>query len=242
LKSSAPGRQTLTTLAAALLLSAGGGSLSAQSKPTPRVSTRAARPTDPALQRELITRASRDQQQMCLQAQDMSDSSRVRTLRATLRANGAWLDTVIAEHRWPTVRMVGEKGVNAAWLIAQHADELPDMQQRALTAIREALSRGEARARDMAFLDDRIRKAQGRAQYYGTQVAYDSAGTAIVPAVEDAQHLDDRRRDVGLPPMREYLEQMRAMNAQLRAMPAPATTPTSAARSAIEKRTCAFGL
>jgi hypothetical protein len=237
LKSSAYDSVLRNTLAAALIV-CGGASLGAQSTPARRAATRAARPTDLPLQRELITRASRDQQQMCLQAQDMADSSRVRTLRATLRANGAWLDTVIAEKRWPTLRMVGQKGVDASWLIAQHADELPDMQQRALSAIREALARGEGRARDMAYLDDRIRKAQGRAQYYGTQVAYDSAGTAIIPAVEDAQHLDDRRRDVGLPPMREYLEQIRAINAQLRAMPAP----TTAARSATNKPTCAFGL
>jgi hypothetical protein len=179
---------------------------------------------DSLLRSSLLERAALDQQQMCLQAEDMKDSSRVMTLKATMQRNGRWLDSVVAVRRWPTQRIVGTDGVEAAWLIAQHADALPDVQRRALAAIRVAIASGEGRARDMAYLEDRVRKAEGKPQVYGTQIDY-STGSAATPLVEDPAHLDERRKSVGLPPMAEYLTQIRELNARLNSMPRTPVPP-----------------
>ena len=177
---------------------------------------------DSVLRHQLVERAERDQYLMCLQAQNMSDSLRTQAVAATLRANGLWLDALITRSHWPTTSLVGTDGVQAAWLIAQHADALPEVQQRALAAIKLALASGEGRAIDMAYLEDRIRKADGKPQVYATQVEYDSHGDATIPPVDDPTHLDERRASVGMMPMVKYLAQMNAVNAQLRQMPKPA--------------------
>ncbi|MBK9548737.1 MAG: hypothetical protein IPO52_06445 [Gemmatimonadetes bacterium] len=69
--------------------------------------------------------------------------------------------------------------------------------------------------------EDRVRRADGRPQLYATQPDFDKQGNAVTPPVEAPESLDVRRVRVGLKPMAEYLAQMNATNAQLRAMSPP---------------------
>src|SRR5690349_20618500 len=80
---------------------------------------------------------------------------------------------IIRARGWPGRRLVGDDGAHAAWLIVQHADTA--YQRAALPLLLAAVRRGDARAADASYVDDRVRKAQGRPQRYGTQLEFPSA-------------------------------------------------------------------
>ena len=116
---------------------------------------------------------------------------------------------ILDEHGWPGWTLVGEDGSTAAWALAQHADLRPDVQRRALELLREAVAAGDASPGDLAYLEDRVRVADGRPQLYGTQWGTDAAGS-LVPRtpIEDAAGVDQRRADAGLDTLDAYLEEL----------------------------------
>ena len=115
------------------------------------------------------------------------------------------LRQILAEHGWPGKSLVGEKGAHDAWLIAQHADHDPAFQRQALELLREAVARGEARPRELAYLTDRVRVNEGRGQVYGTQMRPDENGLPVSQPVEDPERVDERRAEVGLEPFDQYV-------------------------------------
>ncbi|MFI6797222.1 hypothetical protein [Streptosporangium canum] len=53
---------------------------------------------------------------------------------------------MIAERGWPGKDMVGETGADAAWLLAQHADQDPQLQRDCLPLLQAAGRRGSGSA------------------------------------------------------------------------------------------------
>lgn len=118
----------------------------------------------------------------------------------------AELQDIVNKFGWPTVSLVGEEASHAAWLLVQHADHDTQFQVRCLEMMK-LQPVGEVRLLDVAYLDDRVRCAQGRPQLYGTQ--FDNPGKRFGPkTVEDRPHLDQRRKAVGLSSFKEYRKQM----------------------------------
>jgi hypothetical protein len=124
--------------------------------------------------------------------------------------NAARLKAIIAEHGWPGRSLVGDDGAHAAWLIAQHAIGDPPFQRMALTLLREALARGEVPPAQPAFLEDRICLFEGRPQTYGTQFEPDDEGLPRPYPVADPEHVNERRRAVGLNTLEERTRELRA--------------------------------
>lgn len=124
--------------------------------------------------------------------------------------NAARLKEIIAGHGWPGRSLVGEDGAHAAWFIAQHAIGDPPFQRMALTLLREALARGEVSPAQPAFLEDRICFFEGRPQTYGTQFDLDDEGLPRPYPVADPEHVDERRRAVGLNTLEERTRELRA--------------------------------
>ena len=134
--------------------------------------------------------------------------------------NAEGLLAIIRQHGWPGHSLVGRDGAEAAWLIAQHAVAEPDVQRQALVLIREAAQRGEAQLWQAAMLEDRVRMLEGRRQLYGTQFDWDEDGEmSPYPEIEDAGGVDERRRAVGLGPLREDIMRKRAETEQTRERP-----------------------
>src|SRR5688572_2145695 len=70
--------------------------------------------------------------------------------------NAQRLEAIIARHGWPGKSLVGDDGAHAAWLVLQHAIGSPALQRNCLPLLKEAVSRGEMKAVDVAYLEDRI--------------------------------------------------------------------------------------
>ncbi len=122
------------------------------------------------------------------------------------KGNTEALKEIIDSHGWPTISMVGKEASNAAWLLVQHADHDPTFQQYCLNLMKN-LPSDEVRAVDLAYLEDRVRVAQGRPQLYGTQ--FDNPGKNFGPKhVENRANLDKRRKAVGLEPFEEYRKKL----------------------------------
>jgi hypothetical protein len=75
-----------------------------------------------------------------------------------------------------------------------------DVQRLALSLLTAAVARGEAPARQEAFLRDRVLVNEGRRQRYGTQIAGVVDGAPVPWPVEDPDRMDQRRAAVGIDP------------------------------------------
>lgn len=118
--------------------------------------------------------------------------------------NQAWLQSIMEHQGWPRRSIFGEDA-QTAWLIAQHSDNDTELQQQALEMLMQVVKKGEAPAKEGAYLTDRVRVNQGQPQIYGTQV-HRIDGKVVLYEVEDPEHLDERRKSVGLGPEAEYLK------------------------------------
>lgn len=118
--------------------------------------------------------------------------------------NTKWMKEQVDAHGWLGASLVGRDGAHNAWLLVQHADADPEFQQRCLDLMND-MPDGEVDATDIAYLTDRVLAAAGKPQRYGTQVELVD-GRAVVKNVEDEPNLDKRRAELGLQPMREYLQ------------------------------------
>lgn len=122
------------------------------------------------------------------------------------RANRLWLAEQVEQFGWPGKSLVGPQAAHAAWLLVQHADADPDFQERCLELMKAAPA-GEVTPVDLAYLTDRVLVARGRPQVYGTQCE-EVAGRFQPRACIEPEALDQRRKEVGLPPIKEYLQTM----------------------------------
>lgn len=122
--------------------------------------------------------------------------------------NATCLAEVIERHGWPGESLVGECGAWAAWLIAQHAIGNPSFMRQCLSLLKIAAAEGEAPAWQPAFLEDRICMYEGRPQRYGTQFQPEKDGRFVSYPIEDAEHVNDRRRAIGLDTIEERMAEI----------------------------------
>jgi hypothetical protein len=126
---------------------------------------------------------------------------------AAMRADSArtrWLRAAITRHGWPSRAAAGDSAQKSAWLILQHSPDTA-WQAAMLPELERLGRRGELPLADLALLIDRVLMHRGQPQRYGSQFAV--ANGRLVPApVADLARLDERRADMGLPPMAEYVK------------------------------------
>jgi hypothetical protein len=122
-------------------------------------------------------------------------------------ANTHRMKELLASHTWFDDEIDGEGAENFGWLIVQHADRDPAFQRDVLNRLEPLLAQGRVRTQDYALLWDRVAVADKRLQRYGTQVTCEKGKGAWTPlnGIEDPDHLDDRRKQMGLRPWKEYV-------------------------------------
>lgn len=131
-------------------------------------------------------------------------------MEAVHRDNARRLKEIIAEHGWPGRSLVGDEGATYAWLILQHAISDPEFQRHGLELLKAAVARGDAPASHVAYLEDRIRTFEGRPQLFGTQFGFDAFGELTPLPIEDPEHVNERRRALGLDTIEHRTRAMRS--------------------------------
>ena len=164
----------------------------------------------PMLRRELLLRREQDQAMRGVPSSEawaMDDEYGKEVDADNLRR----LKHIVRQDGFPTARMVGYDGLEAAWLLVQHADADPAFQAEMLTEVRRSVNARELDVQLYALLTDRVLLAQGKKQRYGTQLAISDQG--LTPRrLEDPDHVDERRRAMGLIPLADYECWLKAFN------------------------------
>jgi hypothetical protein len=155
----------------------------------------------PELREELLRRAEKDQNARRTSRDDWQQ------VAAVDAENLPWMEALVDEVGWPGVSLVGEDGAHAAWLLVQHADASPAFQRRCLDLMTEAVERGEATRRELAYLTDRVLLKEAQPQEYGTQMTGTEQGWAP-RNLRDPDNVDARRAAMSLEPLTENIERI----------------------------------
>lgn len=100
--------------------------------------------------------------------------------------------------------MIGNQGNTTLFLVIQHSDI--ETQEKYLPMMRDALSKGNARASSLVLLEDRVALGKGEKQIYGSQVGRDQeTGEYYILPLIDPDNVDKRRAEVGLETIQDYI-------------------------------------
>ena len=115
---------------------------------------------------------------------------------------------IVKKYGFPGYSLVGKSGSDGFWAIIQHCDEDMVFQQSALALMSKEVKRHNATGENYALLQDRVLISQGHKQLYGTQVRLDLKTHHAKPfPIQDSLNVDLRRKEVGMPPLQDYLKQ-----------------------------------
>lgn len=127
-----------------------------------------------------------------------------RTISEKDSSNVIVVSKILDERGWLGADIVGQRGNQALFLVVQHADIT--VQEKYLPMMRDAVKKGNAAASSLALLEDRVALGQGRRQIYGSQIGRNKeTDTYYVSPLEDPDHVDERRMEVGLEPIADYV-------------------------------------
>ena len=105
---------------------------------------------------------------------------------------------------WVGPDKVGGKANQTLFLVIQHADI--KTQEKYLPMMREAVTKGNAPGNSLALLEDRVALREGKKQIYGSQIGRNlKTNKYYVSPLEDPDHVDKRRNQVGLGTLSEYV-------------------------------------
>jgi len=130
--------------------------------------------------------------------------SLLKVMRQTDAQNLIKVETIIKQHGWLSPQKVGITAAQGLFLVIQHADL--KTQERFLPMIRKAEKKGDILSSNLAILEDRIDMRNGKKQTYGSQGITDAkTGKKYIYPIIDVDNLDQRRKAMGMPPMKDYV-------------------------------------
>ncbi|MEV4741597.1 DUF6624 domain-containing protein [Streptomyces sp. NPDC049555] len=167
---------------------------------------------DEALRRELLRRRDIDQDFRRNLPRTVDDELAAQWA-AMDEDNTQWLRQVIGRVGWPGRALCGDDGADAAWLLAQHADLQPHLQQAWVRLLAEAVTAGDAEPRHLAFLEDRIAiHVEGGSQWFGTQHHRGRDGRFEPFPIREPEGVDQRRAAHGMEPLSETTKRINDTN------------------------------
>jgi hypothetical protein len=128
-----------------------------------------------------------------------------KTIRNKDSINVIKVIAILDKYGWLGPDDVGDDGNTTLFLVIQHANL--NTQEKYLPLMKAAVKNGKAKARNFAFLQDRIALREGKKQIYGTQVFQNiKTNECFVLPLDDPYNVDIKRAEVGLQPLSVYLE------------------------------------
>jgi hypothetical protein len=116
------------------------------------------------------------------------------------------LSEILDKDGFPGVRLVGITATRAFVTMLLHSPSL-ELQERALPQVERAVRRREIPPDDFAMLTDDVLTGEHKPQLYGTNFKFVGDKVAL-DTTRDPARLDERRRKLGLPPIRVYALQL----------------------------------
>jgi hypothetical protein len=124
--------------------------------------------------------------------------------------NMVFLDSVIKKiERWPGIDFIGNEGDDAAWVIAQHADNFIDFQEKCYRLLEDAYDNNNTASTNIPYLYDRIMINKGLKQRYATQMrVIDNKVIFINLEDNDEHYIDHLRHCYNLQPLKLYKQDL----------------------------------
>ncbi len=121
-----------------------------------------------------------------------------------IRTNFPVIQQILDKYGFPGYKLVGKESSGKYFLLIQHSDFNVEFQQKALDLMKLQVDKSNAAGQNYAYLVDRINLNSGKPQIYGTQVIM--GRDSKIRNCIDVDNLDQRRKSVGLIPIKEYLK------------------------------------
>lgn len=166
------------------------------------------KPSEPDVRAELLKMVDADQKaRNAVSADGFKDQGLLKAMLAVDASNLPHIKQIDARQGFPTAAQVGRDGVQAAFLLVQHADSDSTFQAHVLDELKSRPDQGGVGAQDYALLTDRVLLAQHKPQRYGSQFWINNENGKIKmqqKSTEDPANVDKRRAAIGLPPLADY--------------------------------------
>lgn len=124
------------------------------------------------------------------------------------------LKKLLEIYDWFSISEFGKEADNNAWLLVQHADLDHGFQKEVLQILGKLWKSGETNSRNYAYLFDRVAASFNAPekrvpQRYGTQGTCVGSGKWEPLEMEDPKSVDERRNEVGLEPLTDYIDKFK---------------------------------
>jgi hypothetical protein len=159
------------------------------------------------LKRELLHMLEEDQAVRApfLEGRQLTEAE-VSAMRVRDEADTKRLSEILDKDGFPGVPLVGINATRAFVTMLLHSPSL-ELQKRALPQVERAVRRREIPPDDFAMLTDDVLAGEHKPQLYGTNFKFVGDKVAL-DTTRDPARLDERRRKLGLPPIRVYALQL----------------------------------
>ncbi len=125
------------------------------------------------------------------------------------------LSQLIDQYGWPTYSMVGDLAADAPLLVINHHED-PEVRKKYIKSIKKACKAGETSCFEYARIQDRILVEENKEQLYGMQFRYNDQRQLEPFPVADPQLVDQRRAEIGLEPLKDYLKKRIGYNWEIK--------------------------
>lgn len=124
------------------------------------------------------------------------------------KVNTTQLKAIIKKIGFPTIKMVGKKASNGAWLIAQHADKDISFQKQILKQLKIIYKDDSKSICNLAipYLTDRILVNTHKKQIYGSQLHLLKNGKLVLRPLRNPKRVNTLRAKWNLSTVEDYLE------------------------------------
>ena len=112
---------------------------------------------------------------------------------------------LIEQYGWPKYSAVGKLAADAPLVVINH-HESEAVRKKYLPQIKQSCLEGEGSCMEFAKIQDRILVNENELQMYGMQFRYDSDRKLEPFPIKDPEYVDQRRKEIGLPPLKDYLK------------------------------------
>jgi hypothetical protein len=128
----------------------------------------------------------------------------LQSLRDMDESHTGELKNIFEKYGWLNASEIGRDGVQAFWLLAQHATDF-DFQRALMPHIKEAFDEGKIEANSYALFVDRLLVREGKPQKYGTQIKEWVNKTPVPFPIENPDNVNSVRGNIGLFNLEDYL-------------------------------------
>jgi hypothetical protein len=155
-----------------------------------------------------------------LQRDDLTDEDRVfvgdhagAIIDVMDRTHTERLEEILEAYTWSDLAGMQGQTIRQAFILIQHADL--ETQLSWLPEIQRRVGAGDLSGSSFALLSDRVALGLGQMQQYGTQIICEG-GEWLPENLSAPETVDERRSELGLGPMDEYMESYVALYGECR--------------------------